>query len=168
VQSGKLLAGHDSVLVIEALPMIEAERGVYEGLNGEATQLWVKFLKLYQTEFQTFTYNVRLGKGLDPGPSASDTTRVQWQALTSKRADVVAERPGQTWLIEVEPRITARTVGQIVTYRHLIPQYWPVRESLISDMGHVLRKQNVLWFKFPVAGEPSLPGVFPPPVQVSA
>jgi hypothetical protein len=152
--------------------MLESERGRYEGLNAEATQLWVKWLKLYQTEFQTFAYNVRLGKGLDPGPNASEAMRAQWQAVTSKRADVVAERPGQTWLIEIEPRVTARTVGQMVVYAHLLPQFWPVRTQLISavvcerlgyDMGAVLRKQNFMWFKFPPAGTPSFPATFLPP-----
>jgi hypothetical protein len=156
--------------------MLESERGQYEGLNLDSRNLWVQWLKLYQSEFESFTYNVRLGKGLDPGPSVSDTTRAQWRALTSKRADVVAERPGQTWLIEVEPRVTARTVGQIVVYAHLLPQYWPVRTSLISavvcqrlgyDMGSVLKRQNVMWFKFPPAGEPSLPATFQPPAGVT-
>lgn len=157
--------------------MTEAERGNYEGLNADATRLWIRWLKLYQTEFESFNYNVRIGKGLDPGPSVSDATRAQWRALTSKRVDCVAERPGQTWMIEVDPRVTARTVGQVVVYSHLLPQFWPVRTNLILaiicerlgyDMGLVLRKSNVMWFKFSPGGVPSLPAMFQPPAGVTA
>jgi len=155
--------------------MLESDKPWYEGMNDEAASLWRKFLRLYQTDFESFSYNVRIGQGLDPGPSASDATRAQWKALTSKRADVVATRAGQTWAIEVEPRVTARTVGQVVTYRHLLPDHWPVLGTLVSaivcercgyDMGQVLIKQNILWFKFPPAGAPSLPGTFLPSAGV--
>jgi hypothetical protein len=149
----------------------EAARSSYEGLNQEATAVWRKFLALYQDQFQSFTYNVRVGRGLDPGPSVSDEIRRMWHAVTSKRIDCVAERLGQTWVIEIEPRPGLRTFGQIMGYLHLLPTYRAVAPIVIGavvcerlgyDMGSVFIGHNVAYFVFPPTGRPRWPSWFPP------
>lgn len=149
----------------------EAARPSYEGLNAEAAGLWRKFLGLYQDQFQSFTYNVRVGRGLDPGPSVSEEIRRMWYAVTSKRIDVVAERLNQTWVLEVEPRPGLRTYGQIHAYLQMLPQYRPTAPQLIGgvicerlgyDMGGLFLRQNIAYFVFPPVGKPRLPSWFMP------
>src|SRR5947209_17340792 len=104
------------------MPMRELDMPSYPGLNAQAAALWRKWLELYEPMFYSFTYNTRVGQGLDPGPSATPELREIWRQVTTKRIDVVAYRPGETWIIEVEPRPGMRTLGQLVGYVHLAPK----------------------------------------------
>lgn len=151
----------------------EKLRPWYDGLNQQSADLWRKFLELYEDRFDSFAYNVRVGRGIDPGPSVTEEMRRMWYAVTTKRIDVVAERENQTWVIEIEDRPGARTFGQVALYMYLLPQYQPVREILIGavisarmgyDMGSAFRSQKVWYFVFPPGGKPSLPPQFMPSV----
>lgn len=153
----------------------EDKKRSYPGLNDLSADLWRKFLELYQDRFESFEYNVRVGRGIDPGPSVTPEMREMWRAVTTKRIDVVAVRENQTWVIEVEDRPGARTFGQVALYLYLLPQYHPVREILIGavisqrmgfDMSRAFRSQQVLYFVFPPSGPPSLPPQFLPSVQI--
>lgn len=145
----------------------------YEGLNAIAITLWQQWLRLYQDQFESFTYNVHVGQGLDPGPNASDAMRAMWKAVTTKRIDVVAQRQNQTWVIEIEPRPGARTLGQVVLYMSLLPKYQVVRPVLIGAvvcnyMGHdmfaTFHGLNHLIFQFRPGYLPNLPPQFLPMV----
>src|ERR1700758_799986 len=116
------------------MPAGEHLKTRFDGLNDQAAELWVRWLKLYEDQFASFNYNVRVGRGLDPGPSATPAMREQWRAVTTKRIDVVGERAGQTWVIEIEPRPGLRTLGQIQGYLHLLPQYYPAQPVLIGAL----------------------------------
>jgi hypothetical protein len=153
------------------VPQGEWAKPGYEGLNTEAAALWRKWLKLYEGQFDSFTYNVRVGRGLDPGPSVSEEIRRMWYMVTSKRIDVVSEKLGQTWIIEVEPRPGMRTYGQIHGYLQLLPKYRAVAPVLIGavicermgyDMAELFKAQSIPYFVFPPTGEPKLPPLFPP------
>ena len=153
------------------MPTGEDQKARYEGLNDQAAALWRQWLKLYQEQFAGFTYNVRVGRGLDPGPNASEEIRKMWHAVTTKRIDVVAHRLDQTWVIEIEPRPGLRTLGQVVGYVHLLPQYHPTRQVIVPaliagsmgfDMSQVFRAHNISYFVFPSSGPPRLPPLFPP------
>lgn len=146
----------------------------YDGLNSIAIDLWKQWLRLYQDKFETFEYNVRVGQGLDPGPNATDEMRAMWKAVTTKRIDVVANRQDQTWVIEIEPRPGARTLGQLVLYTDLLPKFYPVRPMLMSalvaqyvgfDMFASFHGQGHMIFKFQPGYKPSLPPQFLPTMQ---
>jgi len=145
----------------------------FDGLNDIAIALYRQWLQLYQDKFTSFQYNVRVGQGLDPGPNASDSMRAMWKSVTTKRIDVVAERPGETWVIEIEPRPGARTLGQVVLYMDLLPKYYPAQAQQIGavvceymgyDMFASFHDRNHFIFKFQPGYKPSLPPQFLPSV----
>jgi hypothetical protein len=145
----------------------------YDGLNAQAIALWQQFLRLYQDQFDSFSYNVRVGQGLDPGPGASEAMRKMWYSVTTKRIDVVATRQNQTWVIEIEPRPGMRTLGQLVGYMSLLPKYQTTRPVIIAalvcqylgfDMFGIFHGLNHLIFKFQPGQKPNLPPQFLPSV----
>jgi hypothetical protein len=149
----------------------------FEGLNAPSIELWRKWLELYEDRFDSFEYNVRVGKGINAPAGISEEWARVWKMLTQKRIDVVAERENQTWVIEIEERPGLRTFGQVLGYLHFLPQYHPVREVLIPaiisgrmgfDMAGAFRAQSVLYFVFPSQGYPNLPPTFLPSTQTAA
>ena len=149
----------------------------YPGLNAPSVELWRKWLELYEDRFERFDYNVRVGRGIDPGPGVSEEMRAMWYAVTTKRIDVVAERENQTWVVEIEERPGARTFGQVQLYLYLLPQYRPVREVLVGavisarmgfDMSAAFRDSRILYFVLPPSGYPKLPPTFLPSTQSAA
>lgn len=147
----------------------------YPGLNDQAADLWRTFLRFYGDKFESFEYNVRVGQGLDPGPSASAEMRAMWKAVTTKRIDVVGSRGGETWVIEIEPRPGLRTLGQVVGYMDLLPKYYPVRARVEGalvcqyigyDMFGLFRAQSHFIFQFQPGKRPNLPPQFLPSTQV--
>ncbi len=153
------------------MPVSEINRTSYPGLNPQSTALWRLWLKYYETSFEVFEYNVRVGQGITPLASLSDQEKELWKKLTQKRVDVLAHRANQTWIIEIQERADLRTLGQLVGYRHLVPAYTAVREVLMlgmvcarlgHDMALALKQNGVLVFFFPPGKPPSFPPTFPP------
>ena len=64
-------------------------------------RIWERFLQIYGDQFQNYRYDVRVGKGQDPGPRYEWKWRQLAIMLTQKRIDVVAERDGEIWIFEV-------------------------------------------------------------------
>ncbi len=154
----------------------ELSRSSYPGLNPQSTDLWRQWLKYYETSFDSFQYNVRVGQGITPPAYLSDQEKELWKKLTQKRVDVIAHRANQTWIIEVQERADLRTLGQLVGYRHLVPAYTETREVLMlalicarlgHDMALTLKGNGVIVFYFPVGKTPSFPPTFPPAYVVN-
>jgi hypothetical protein len=154
----------------------ELDRASYPGLNVTATALWRTFLKYYETSFESFAYNVRVGQGITPPAYFSEDEKKQWISLTQKRVDVVAERNNQSWILEIQERTDLRSLGQLMGYKHLVPAYTQVREVLMlgmitarlgHDMALSLRQNGILVFFFPPGKAPSFPPTFPPSYAVS-
>lgn len=152
--------------------MTEAEQANYPGLNTTAAELWRDFLRVYETAFTRFDYNVRIGQGLQPPLGASAEDAALWKKLTQKRIDVVAYRRDQTWIIEIDERPGARTFGQLILYYHMADRYVELSGTKINalvcrylgfDMFAAFKTQNTMIFKFQPGKQPSLPAAFPPP-----
>ena len=82
-------------------PVGESKLSSYDGLLANSTELWRKFLKLYEDRFDKFWYNVRVGAGTRPPLATSPEMQRMWWATTCLRIDVVGERPGESWVFEV-------------------------------------------------------------------
>jgi hypothetical protein len=151
--------------------MSELERASYPGLNSVSVDLWRKFLKYYQGDFESYNYNVRVGQGIQAPAYLTPDEAALWKSLTQKRIDVTAERMGETWIFEIMDRPGLAAVGQLIGYEHLGRQYLNtqevVRTALICarlghDMASIFKAQNVLVFFFPPAGMPKFPPTFLP------
>ena len=75
---------------------------------------------------------MRVGQGILAPAYLSQAEKDLWKKLTQKRIDVVAERPGQTWIIEIMERPGLAAVGQLIGYQHLYAKY-------VEDAGEICR-----------------------------
>jgi hypothetical protein len=113
----------------------------------------------HASEYDPISYNVRVGKGNDPGPTFDARMRAMGIKISQKRIDAVAVKNGDTTLIEVKNRFTLKDVGQIVSYRILWKQDNPlapdpillaVASSFDQDALTVLAAHNIQTYLQPV------------------
>jgi hypothetical protein len=78
--------------------------------------IWKNWLYTNSTRFDRYEYNVRLGEGVDPGPSYPDSSRRMWILNSMKRADVIAVKGGRVTIIEVEENPGLTAFGQLAGY----------------------------------------------------
>lgn len=89
--------------------------------------VWYRFLEKYSYPFQNLYYDVLLGMAELTHEEKRDPLKRDWQILTAKRADALAELPDQVWIIEVADDPGLRALGQLLTYQAL----W-VRDPVIK------------------------------------
>jgi len=94
------------------------------------TSIWQTYLSQHPGEFETLDYNVRVGKGLDPGPSYEDSARRAAIMNSQLRIDVVGFDGTTWWLIEVKVRAGAGAVGQLQQYLVLFEQAYPDKRPI--------------------------------------
>jgi hypothetical protein len=97
----------------------QADRLRYPGMQLREILIWKNWLYLNSTRFDRYDYNVRLGDGVDPGPSFPESSRRMWIANSMKRVDVVAVKGGHVTLIEVEENPGMTAFGQLAGYQVL-------------------------------------------------
>jgi len=117
---------------------LQSERLRYPGLLPEETLVLRAWLALHQGEYDRFDYNIRIGKGEDPGPQFDPAVRagaikntqlridaVGWKGVAGVQLPEVVESPSvvyglapgaQASIIEVKRRAAPSNVGQILTY----------------------------------------------------
>lgn len=81
--------------------------------------IWYRFLDQNKALFINLYYDVLLGGPYATEEEMKDPTRRMWVALTSKRADVIAELEKEVWIIEVTKEPGLRAIGQLMSYRTL-------------------------------------------------
>ena len=94
----------------------QADRLKYPGMQLREILIWKNWLYQNSTRFDRYEYNVRLGDGVDPGPSYPDSSRRMWIANSMKRVDVVAVRGERVTIIEVEENPGLTAFGQLSGY----------------------------------------------------
>jgi hypothetical protein len=97
----------------------QADRYKYPGLMPLEVAVMKEWLRLHESEYDHFDFNVRTGQGTDPGPTYPQNLRDMGVAITQKRIDAVAWKGGDPTLIEVKNRATVNAVGQILAYKVL-------------------------------------------------
>jgi len=101
----------------------ESKKHSYENMLPASEALWRQWLRLYEDRFDAFYYNVRVGAGVRPPADVSPEMQRAWWADTALRIDAVGEREDQTWCIEVAERPSAKILGNLQLYAHLLPKY---------------------------------------------
>ena len=98
------------------------------------TNIWQAYLAQHPQQFKSLDYNVRVGKGFDPGPAYADSARRDAIMNSQLRIDVVGFDGNTWWLIEVKVRAGAGAVGQLLQYRTLFRQMYPDKTPLALMM----------------------------------
>lgn len=96
---------------------LESERAKYPAMQVDEILVWRNWLQLHQAEYDRFDYNLRIGTGVDPGPSFPDNIRQMAIAIRSLRLDAVGYQGGTPTIFEVKRRAGPENVGQLLTYR---------------------------------------------------
>lgn len=91
----------------------------YPHLLPREVEIWERFLSRYGREFTGFTYDVRVGEGVEVRPYWGDEIARMAKLLTMKRIDVVGYKPGEVWIIEVKPHGGLSALGQLIAYETL-------------------------------------------------
>lgn len=133
-------------------PVAQAERMKYPGLMPQEVAVLREWLRLHESEYDRFEYNVRVGAGNDPGPTYDAKMRQMALDITRKRIDAIAYKGQEVTLIEVKKRATLAAVGQIVSYKTLwradnplspAPYLLLVASSFDADVMPVLSENAV-------------------------
>jgi hypothetical protein len=98
---------------------LQAERSKYPGLRQSEAAVLRLWLRAHEHEYDFFSYNVRVGPGLDPGPAFSAATRKSAIDNSQKRIDAVGWSIGHATLIEVKDFALMEAIAQISLYSRL-------------------------------------------------
>jgi len=114
-----------------------ADRLRFPGLLPREVLILREWLRTHEREYDAWDFNVRVGAGMDPGPTFDDNIRKMALDVTRKRIDAVAVKGDSATLIEVKDRAGASAIGQLLTYlplfRAAFPQYTTVTAMLLTN-----------------------------------
>jgi hypothetical protein len=83
------------------------------------------FLLEHHDEYDRFTFNKRVGRGIAPDPSHLPAVQQNTSFSTKLRIDILAWRGAQPVIVEVKQRVTPAALGQILTYKHHVLEEFP-------------------------------------------
>lgn len=78
------------------------------------------YLTAHATEFERVELNVRLGPGVDPGPTFQPNIRKMAIMNSQLRADMILWRGDIPTIVEVKDRALPSVLGQLITYWTLL------------------------------------------------
>ena len=97
--------------------------------------VWERFLDKYGELYEGFYYDVICGKEVKMHPNWEDPYRKDAYILSKLRIDAVGEKSDGIDIIEVKPRGTMGSMGQLLTYKEHYTAEWhpqrPVRMVLV-------------------------------------
>lgn len=102
--------------------ILEAERLSYPNMLPREVLIWKGWLREHEGEFDRYDYNVRVGKGVDPGEGYNVETRRDAILNSQKRIDCVARNGSAATIIEVEENPGTKALGQLEAYEYLWKQ----------------------------------------------
>jgi hypothetical protein len=91
----------------------------YVGMSVSESEVSRQFLARHGGEFDRIAFNVGLGQGVEPAEHWTDDERAAARARTQKRVDFMLWKDNQPVVVEAKQRLTAKDLGQILTYRLL-------------------------------------------------
>lgn len=80
-------------------------------------EIWARFIDLFEDQFEEYEYDRNLGPRVDLGQvELPEELRALAERLLTIRADVIAKRGQEHWIIEVKPNAGLSAFGQILAY----------------------------------------------------
>jgi hypothetical protein len=110
----------------------------YPGMLSNEALIWDAFLAANPGIVAQPDYNVRVGKGMDPGPTISPSIRAGAIANSQLRLDAVGRTANGWTIFEVKQRCRAGAVGQLIQYKLLyadaFPNNSPLSLAVVTDV----------------------------------
>ncbi|MCK9599468.1 MAG: hypothetical protein M0R06_10535 [Sphaerochaeta sp.] len=127
----------------------------YPHLIGGESDLWDMFLLMYPNFFSSVSYDVRVGNGVPIKQEWESPIQKMARDLSQKRIDVIGEKDGVLWIIELKIDPTIRIIGQLEGYSILflnqLGKQIKIRLTMIAnkmdgDLQTVLTAKKIEWF----------------------
>jgi len=137
----------------EIMEYYERAYGPFVHMSHEEKAIWLRFLIQGGIQSAPFSYDVRVGNGLEMPPHSSQYAIKSAYALTTKRIDVLYFRGNDAVIVEVKRRAGLSAVGQLIGYRNLFmktPGFTGnvlmhlVTDTLQPDMIAVLAENHII------------------------
>lgn len=109
--------------------------GIPEGMSREDYLIWKVYRTRYIPGHSDIYFNVRLGSGVDPGPSYSDSDRSYWVTMTQLRADVIYVDADKVTILELRDAAKADVVGRLLAYRMLLLEDDPFNKPIVMQVA---------------------------------
>jgi hypothetical protein len=91
-------------------------------MSPQDVEIWKRFILKYGARFDSFDYDLPVGKGEDPGEEYEPFLRKDFIDLTKKRIDAVGYKNGKPTIFEIKPRAGTTALGQLLIYQALFLQ----------------------------------------------
>jgi len=130
----------------------------YRHMLDEDVPVWEAWLSRYGDPTATYSYDVKVGKGITPDPNISTALQELGIGLTKKRIDVVESGPYHTRIIEVKRLAGLSSIAQLVGYPILYmatfnPTITPtpclIAERLLLDVEMMLKTLQIEYYVIP-------------------
>jgi hypothetical protein len=116
------------------------------------TLLAQAFIRKFPGRYDDYTFNVRVGAGVDPGPTYPPEIRRMNVLLTQKRIDMLARKAATVGIWELKLRAGLAALGQVLGYRILaagsLPNAAPAELGIVTraidpDLEAVYRSHSI-------------------------
>lgn len=130
----------------------ERTYGPFVHMSEPEKAIWLRYLMQGGSKYAPFTYDLRVGNGLDMGSTANSYEVNAALALTRKRIDVLFVSNNTTVIVEVKQRAGLGAIGQLIGYRDLLRRDRPdivamnmllVTDQLQPDLSHLLVENGI-------------------------
>lgn len=124
----------------------------YPHMGTADAAIWDRYVRQNPAAFDKAAYDVPVGAGAPFDTTVNPTTGGNLSKLYRYKIDVVAEKNGELYVIEVKARAGPRAIEQVLGYARLAPLYLPdaknpkaliVTDSLMPDMGRLAKSAGV-------------------------
>lgn len=124
----------------------------YPHMGPEDARLWHLFVKGHPDYWDTVAYDVAVGGGAEFNTVVSPTTGGDIGRLYRRRIDVVAVNERGIWIVEVKPRASTSSLGQVKGYAKLFTKEFEpslpvfpliITDMLLPDMEVLAKEENV-------------------------
>jgi hypothetical protein len=131
---------------------LQSDRNSFPGLMPAEVIVLKRWLKLHESDYDRFEFNVRIGPGFDPGDKHMDEIRKMAILNTQRRIDAVAWKGQEATIIEVKQRASFAAVGQLFGYEtHWLaehsgsgtPRLLLVAESVAEGTDIVIKRAGI-------------------------
>lgn len=99
--------------------------------------IWRDFITLYENNFNSFDYDVKVGEGRTPLPEWDEETKHIQELLTRKRIDAVGYQDDNITVFEVKPEAGSTAIGQAISYAQLYIREFkptlPVTPAIVTN-----------------------------------
>jgi len=97
----------------------------YPHMGVEDVVVWEEYIKAYADLWDSFDYDIRVGRGREPNPEVDPMWHGAIRKNSQFRIDAVGFRAGRATIFEVKPKAALSAVGQLMVYRVLFGEEYP-------------------------------------------